>query len=108
MELPDFLIVGAQKCGTTTLYDILNNHPEVNMSKIKEVNYFTMLKDHNKGLEYYSNFFNKKTTKHRITGEASPGYMSHLHIQKLIKDNLGEVKIVMILRNPIKRAYSQY
>ena len=106
--LPNFLIVGAQKSGTTTLYDILNNHPEVNMSKIKEVNYFTSEKKMSKGLKFYSSFFYKKKATQKITGEASPGYMNNLYIPKLIKNQLGDVKIIMILRNPVKRAYSQY
>jgi len=108
MTLPNFLIVGAQKSGTTTLYDILNNHPEVNMSKIKEVNYFTSEKKMSKGLKFYSSFFYKKKATQKITGEASPGYMNNLYIPKLIKNQLGDVKIIMILRNPVKRAYSQY
>jgi hypothetical protein len=40
--LPNFLIVGAQKCGTTSLHDILSQHPQANMSKVKEINFFTL------------------------------------------------------------------
>lgn len=108
MILPNFLIVGAQKSGTTTLYDILDMHPEVNMSKTKEINFFTSDQKFEKGLNYYSTFFKEPKDEHQITGEASPGYMNNLYIPKLIKNKLGDIKIVMMLRDPIKRAYSQY
>jgi len=108
MTLPSFLIVGAQKCGTTTLFDILNEHPEVNMSKIKEVNFFNSKTKYKKGLEYYSSFFKKPDKIQKITGEATPGYMNSKGVANKIKKDLGNVKIVMILRDPIKRAYSQY
>lgn len=108
MILPNFLIVGAQKCGTTTLYDILNMHPQANMSKIKEINYFTSQKKFKRGLEHYSSFFNKPKVIHRITGESSPGYMCYPGVAERIKKDLGQIKIVIILRDPIKRAFSQY
>ena len=108
MILPDFLIVGAQKAGTTTLYDVLNKHPEVNMSLIKEINFFTSNRKRLKGLDYYSSFFKTPNKKQKITGEASPGYMNYDGIPEMIKDNLGSIKIVMMLRDPIKRAFSQY
>jgi len=108
MILPNFIIVGAQKSGTTTLYDVLNNHPEVNMSLIKEVNYFTSNKKMSKGLEYYSKSFRAPEKTEKVTGEASPGYMCYPGVAKQIKKDLGDIKIVMILRDPIQRAFSQY
>lgn len=106
--LPNFLIVGAQKCGTTTLYDILNEHPEANMSSVKEINFFSLDNKFSKGLSHYSSYFQKPSKKHKVTGEASPGYMNYPGVAGKIHHNLGEVKIVMILRDPIKRGYSQY
>ena len=108
MTLPNFLIVGAQKSGTTTLYDILDIHPEVNMSKIKEINFFVSDIKYEKGLNFYSSFFKEPKTEHKITGESSPGYMNNLQIPEKIYNDIGEVKIVMILRDPVKRAYSQF
>jgi len=89
--LPNFLIVGAQKCGTTTLYDILNEHPEANMSSVKEINFFSFDNKLSKGLEYYSSYFKKPTKKHKITGEASPGYMNYPGVAEKISNNLGKV-----------------
>lgn len=108
MTFPNFLIVGAQKAGTTTLYDILKRHPEVNMSLVKEINFFTSEKKISKGLEYYSSFFRPPNINQKVTGEASPGYMNFEGVPKMIKDKLGDIKIVMILRDPIDRAMSQY
>ena len=108
MTLPNFLIVGAQKSGTTTLYDILDMHPEVNMSIIKETNYFISDKKYIQGLKLYSSFFLKYPLLIKLIAENSPGYMNNLRIPEKIYNDIGDVKIVMILRDPVKRAYSQY
>jgi hypothetical protein len=108
MILPNFLVVGAQKCGSTSLHDILSEHPQANMSKEKEVNFFIYENRYNKGLEYYSSFFDQPDSNHRVTGCSSPGYICTPGVHKLIHQNLGDIKIVIILRDPIKRAFSQY
>ena len=107
MILPNFLIVGAQKSGTTSLHDILKAHPQTNMSETKEINFFTNNEKLKKGLNYYSTFF-KQDHKSIATGESSPGYICYPNVHKLIHQYLGEIKIVIILRDPIKRALSQY
>lgn len=107
MTLPNFLIVGAQKCGTTSLHDILDKHPQTSMSSIKEVNYFVSKKKYQKGLDHYSMFFDGHSEAVAI-GESSPGYICYPGVHERIKENLGVVKIVIILRDPIKRAFSQY
>jgi hypothetical protein len=107
MTLPNFLIIGAQKCGTTSLHNILAKHPEAYMSKKKEINYFIKDTEFNKGLEYYSSYFiNRKKTI--AVGESSPGYICYPGTHHRIYDSLGKIKIVIILRDPIKRAFSQY
>jgi hypothetical protein len=108
MILPNFLVVGAQKCGSTSLHDILSEHPQTNMSKEKEINFFIYENRYNKGLEYYSSFFDQPYSNTRVTGESSPGYICAPGVHKLIHQNLGDIKIVIILRDPIKRAFSQY
>jgi hypothetical protein len=108
MTLPNFLIVGAQKCGTTSLHDILSEHPQANMSKVKEIRFFNTPKKYAKGLEYYKSYFDKPDSNHRVTGESSPGYICSPGVHRLIHESLGDIKIVIILRDPIKRAFSQY
>ena len=75
MTLPNFLIVGAQKCGTTSLHDILSEHPQANMSNLKEINFFYSEDKYAKGLEHYKSYFKKLDSKHRVTGESSSGYI---------------------------------
>ena len=108
MTLPNFLIVGAQKCGTTSLHDILNEHPQANMSNLKEINFFYSEDKYAKGLDHYKSYFKNPDSNHRVTGESSPGYICSPGIHKLIHQDLGNIKIVIILRDPIKRAFSQY
>lgn len=105
--LPNFLVVGAQKAGTTSLYDILGQHPEICMSEVKEINFFTLPHKLEKGPDFYNNFF-KNCKDAKAIGECSPGYLCYPDVYKYIEEHLGTIKIVIILRDPIKRAYSQY
>ncbi len=107
MVLPNFLIIGAQKAGTTTLQRVLNLHPNIFMSKPKELNYFFFDKYYNKGLKWYKKHF-KGYAGEQWVGEASPGYIVAENAPKRIKTDLGDVKIIITIRNPIDRAYSQY
>jgi hypothetical protein len=70
--LPNFLIVGAQKCGTTNLHDSLDQHPQANMSKVKEINFFTLEEKYEKGLDFHSSYFKQPYSNQEITGESSP------------------------------------
>lgn len=108
--LPGFLIIGAQKAGTTSLYQYLAQHPLIRAASRKEVHYFD---NHlaRGALWYRSNFpLGGLPNTHRewITGEATPSYLFYprtpLHVQKLIP----EVKCVAVLRNPVDRAFSHY
>lgn len=122
---PNFLIVGAAKSGSTSLYKYLSQHPEVFMPVNKEPNYFVaeyqqkMAKDcpsykidMNRMVfdkNAYCNLFKKATFNHKAIGEASVTYLfkPEFAIPK-IKKELGDPKIIIILRNPIKRAFSHY
>ena len=79
------------------------------MSEQKEVNFFTLDYKFKRGLKYYSTYFNKNISDNPIAiGESSPGYLCYPDVHKKIYTNLGKIKIVKILRDPIKRALSQY
>ncbi|MCW4469572.1 sulfotransferase domain-containing protein [Flavobacterium sp. MFBS3-15] len=108
MNTPNFLIVVSQKAGTTSLHDILRMHPEANMSEVKEINFFTLEQKYSKGLEYYRHYFKPQSEDQKVTGESSPGYICHPGVAQKIRQDLGPIKIVIILRDPIKRALSQY
>jgi hypothetical protein len=122
-RLPDFLVVGAAKSGTTALYHYLNQHPEVFLSPIKETNFFA-LKDKelsfngpgdDKGIhrrsitdiiEYKNQFINVTTEK--AVGEICPSYLYFEDAPKNIKEHIPKVKIIAILREPVARAFSAW
>ena len=110
MRLPNFICVGAQKAGTTTLYHLLNQHPNICLPKEKETHFFLNGTDkYSQGLKWYSNtFFDTCPPKH-IAGEISPGYMYMHYVPERIFSDIGpDVKLIFMLRNPIERAYSGY
>ena len=113
--LPDFLIVGAQKAGTTSLYAYLCEHPQVLGARAKEVHYF----DHQyqkSALWYRSNFPTRwamlrrrvSTGKRVLTCESSPYYLFHPHSCRRIARILPRARIIIMLRAPAERAYSHY
>lgn len=113
--LPDFLIIGAARSGTTSLYQYLTQHPLVIPGVGKEVYFFD--KKFDKGINWYKSFFPTKLSKSRlekklkrncITGEATPRYLYHPHTPKRVFDLIPTVKLIVLLRNPIDRAYSHY
>ena len=108
LTLPNFLGVGAQKSGTSSLYRILVQHPEVSLSKIKETHFFFKEEFYAKGIEYYRGFFPNNEGKSAF-GEIDPDYMFWDYVPERIRECLGEnIKLIFLLRNPVNRAYSQY
>ncbi|MEX1133498.1 MAG: sulfotransferase [Acidimicrobiia bacterium] len=104
-RLPTFLIIGAQRSGTTTLARRLGEHPQVFMALRKELEYFDQ--HYQRGLEWYSSFF--ATAGEEIQfGEASPSYLFEPIAIRRIADVLPDVRLLVTLRNPVDRAYSHY
>jgi len=103
----DFVIIGAQKCGTSALADYLSRHPEVNFCKTKEPSFFShKYKDQN-DLEKYYSYFDLKTTG--IKGEASTSYSNPVYLPNTaekLKHNFPKLKIIFVVRNPIRRIES--
>jgi hypothetical protein len=106
--LPDFLIIGAQKCGTTFLYQLLTQHPRVKSAFGKEVHYFDL--NFRKGVSWYRSHFPLQVRKNRkyATGESSPYYLFHPHAARRAGALVPEAKLLILLRNPVDRAYSHY
>src|SRR5689334_23315618 len=104
---PDFLIVGTMKGGTTRLYDFLTMHPDIERATEKEIHYFSLY--YSKGDAWYLDHFHADPNK--LTGEASPTYF-HLAdtstIPSLIKRINEKMKIILMIRDPVERAVSQY
>lgn len=100
----DFLIIGAQKSGTTWLSGCLKEHPGVYIPDIKEVHYFD--NNYKKGESWYHSFF--KNGGCRVKGEATPKYMFKSDVPGKIYKYKKDIKLITILRNPTTRAISQY
>jgi hypothetical protein len=106
--LPDFVIIGAKKCGTTFLYDILTRHPHVDAAAAKELHYFNGHFD--EGIDWYRQYFPQRRWKDGrriITGEATP-YLHHLHVPERMAEVIPQARLLVLLRNPVDRAYSAY
>ncbi len=105
-RLPNFICAGAQRSGTTSLYEILKLHPSISLSKTKEVHFFDKDENYKKGINWYEEFFHNNGG---ICGELTPDYMLYNYVPERIKSTLGsDVKLIFLLRNPILRAYSQF
>lgn len=106
--LPNYLIIGAQKTGTSSLFHYLSMHPQIINSNQKEVHYFD--KNFEKPLSWYKQFFPLKliTNKNNAIGEATPNYLYHPFVAQRIHNTIPEVKLIVILRNPIERVISHY
>ena len=107
--LPDFLIIGAQKCGTTFLYHLLCQHPYVEPAADKEVHFFDT--NFAKGEQWYRSRFSPPTQKDGrkvLTGESSPYYIYHPHAARRAAQVVPRAKLIALLRNPVDRAYSDY
>lgn len=105
--LPNFLIIGSQKAGTTSLYHILKQHPQIYMPDTKEVNFFFKDDAYARGAEQYAAHFAAAANQLAL-GEASPGYICHPDAPARIHALLPDVKLILTVREPIKRAISQY
>ncbi len=119
MRLPNFLIIGAHKAGTTSLFNYLKPHPEVFVPELKEARFFAFKPDDpdylKKGskaypittINQYSALFDTVKDEKAI-GEASPNYLTSMHAAEKIHKYIPKVKLIASLRNPIDRVYSLY
>ncbi|MFC1574687.1 sulfotransferase domain-containing protein [Gemmatimonadota bacterium] len=107
-SLPTFLVIGTQKAATTSLYEVLRRHPQVFMPATKELNFFFHEEEYRKGVAHYEASFAGATSHNVAAGEASPGYVCHPLAPERIAALLPGVKLILTVRDPITRAYSQY
>ena len=104
---PDFAIIGATKCGTTSLFSYLTEHPQVLVPHKKEINFF----NHNFELGvpwYLAHFPAIADSSEFITGEASPFYIYSEIVINRIKKLFPDLKLIAMLRNPVERTISEY
>ena len=110
MNIPSFLIIGAAKSGTSTLFDCLVNHPQVFRPAKKEPDFFCYEENYAKGMDWYLEMFAGRGPS-QIAGEASTNYAKwpkYPQSAARIAKHLPHVKLIYIMRNPVDRAYSYY
>ncbi|MBX2828738.1 MAG: sulfotransferase [Flavobacteriaceae bacterium] len=121
----DFFVVGAARSGTTSLYNYLDQHPGIFLSKVKELNHFSKVESNDrtdydrpkkgesyhtkiiKSFEIYKGLFSQ-TQPGQIKGDVSPSYLWGSHTAKRIHDHNPKAKIIITLRNPMERAFSHF
>jgi hypothetical protein len=103
--LPDFLCIGAQKAGTTTLYDRLRGHPDLFLPAEKELHYFSRHFD--RPIDWYESHFADARSGQR-TGEVTPYYLFHPEAPRRIAAVRPHVRLIVLLRDPVERALSGY
>ncbi len=118
--LPDFLIIGAKKAGTSSLMNWLLHHPAVARmfpapQRIKSPHYFDI--NYWRGPRWYASHFPTRAARHRqeqrlggltVVGEASPYYMFHPAVPARVAQSLPDARVIVLLRDPVLRAYSNY
>ncbi len=112
MRMPNFIILGTPKAGTTAIYNYLKQHPQIYMPPFKEPHFFSFEGEQKphwsiKTLEDYQALFQDATSE-QIIGEASTWYLYSQTAAGRIRHHIPDVKLIAILRNPIERAYSSW
>lgn len=105
MSLPSFIGIGAQKCASTWIYDILRDHPQVRLSECKELDFFSYHYD--RGYQWYERQFAGPDDAD-VVGEVSPSYFHEPAVPQRLKTYLPQAKVVVSLRDPVERALSHH
>ena len=106
--LPNLIIIGGLKCGTTSIHHYLGLHPEIEMSKPKELNFFVKELNWDLGLPWYEGRFDDRF---RVRGESSPHYTNlprYQGVAQRIRDNIPDAKLLYMVRDPISRILSHW
>lgn len=110
-NLPNFFIIGAAKCGTSSLFANITQHPQVYKPFRKELHFFDKNDYYANGLDWYLNLYFKGAEKYQAIGEATPAY---IYWAEVVAPRMADVyqgsspKFIAIFRDPVERAYSRY
>jgi hypothetical protein len=108
-RLPNFLILGAAKAGTSSLANYMSKHPDVHMSPLKEANFFSHDGLWDRGLEWYLHLHFDGAARFKARGEATPGYLFSRRAPARVAATLGaSARYIVVLRDPVQRAWSWY
>lgn len=113
-SLPDFIVIGAQRSGSTSLFRYLQSHPAIRGALVKEPHFFDL--NYERGLDWYRAFFPTEATRRRLAkdntpmlvGEGTPYYIFHPHVPRRVAEVLPDVRLIAMGRNPVDRAFSHY
>ncbi len=113
--LPDLLIIGAEKGGTTWLHDVLRSHPALFLPDVKELHYFNRFDSNLNDIDnfacrdraWYEQHF-KAAAAGQLVGEATPMYLCDPEAPRRIRETLPDARFIVVLRNPVTRAWSHY
>lgn len=108
-RLPDFVIIGAQRSGTTNLYDLLVRHPSIDAASHKEVHFFDY--HYRRGERWYRGNFPQRRGESNagsVCGEATPTYIAYDSAPARIRQLIPDAKLIVLLREPVARAVSHY
>ncbi|MEG4421112.1 tetratricopeptide repeat protein [Microcoleus sp. LAD1_D5] len=107
VQVPNFIIIGSQRCGTTSLYTYLAQHPQILTPIKKEMDFFSWHFD--RGIDWYlAHFPPMPPGEQFLTGEASPSYFDYREAPERLYSQFPEAKLIVLLRNPVDRAISQF
>ena len=115
--LPNFMIIGTPAGGTSSLYEYLSAHPFVSRASTKEVHFFDNEVHWRQGINWYKSYFpcciskfykTRMAKQDFVTGEASPSYLANPHTAYRAFAITPQAKFIVLLRNPVERAYSYY
>jgi hypothetical protein len=106
---PGFIGVGAAKAGTTSLHDLLNQHPDIYLPDFKEAHFFDFDHNFSRGEKWYNKTVFSKYAGQKIQGEITPSYIYFPNVPKRIFDTVGpDVKLIFMFRHPVGRAWSHF
>jgi len=106
--LPNLIVIGAAKCGTTSLHEYLDDHPEISMSHEKELHFFVDRKNWDRGLQWYEAQFDASAP---VRGESSPGYSAYplyRGVAERMARTIPHARLVYLVRDPVERVVSHY
>jgi len=105
---PDFMIIGAQKSGTTSLHYYLGQHPNLTASKPKEIHYFDKWVNYGYSIDWYRKHFTQKSLRSQLYFESSPNYIYYKNVASQVAIHFPKIKLIVLLRDPVERAFSAW
>ncbi len=107
-KLPDFMVIGGKRCGTTTLFEFLKQHPNISNSPFDHIGFFD--DNYRLGIDYYKSFFPIKNKKNNsmLDYDVTTSYLTSPYVPERIYKHIPNIKLIVLLRNPTARAWSEY